>query len=73
MQVLAAIVEGGPDPATDGVVRWRRVDLQRVIEARVEVSVSVRSTSRLPGELSFSHIGGRPRHPKQDRRVIEAS
>lgn len=24
---LASIVETGPDPATDGVVRWRRIDL----------------------------------------------
>lgn len=25
---IAALVERGPDPKTDGVVRWRRVDLQ---------------------------------------------
>src|SRR5580658_7438883 len=34
---LAAIVEAGPDPAVDGVVRWRRVDLQRVIKERFGV------------------------------------
>ncbi len=28
---LAEIVETGPNPEEDGVVRWRRVDLQRVI------------------------------------------
>src|ERR1035441_219241 len=27
---LAAIVEAGPDRKIDGVVRWRRIDLQRV-------------------------------------------
>lgn len=27
----------GPDPAVDGVVRWRRVDLQRVIKERFGV------------------------------------
>ena len=31
MRALAEIVERGPDPALDGVVRWRRVDLQRVM------------------------------------------
>src|SRR3954453_13939236 len=31
---LAAAVERGPDPDRDGVVRWRRVDLQALIEAR---------------------------------------
>ena len=28
---LAEIIETGPDPETDGVVRWRRVDIQRVM------------------------------------------
>jgi transposase len=27
MQELADLLETGPDPDTDGVVRWRRVDL----------------------------------------------
>lgn len=72
MQTLAEIVESGPDPATDGVIRWRRIDLQRVIKERFDVSVSVRSISRLLGELSFSHISGRPQHPGQDAQVIEA-
>ena len=26
---LAALVEAGPDPERDGVVRWRRIDLKR--------------------------------------------
>jgi transposase len=37
LSVLAELVEKGPDPERDGVVRWRRVDLQRVIEARFGV------------------------------------
>src|SRR3954454_10488049 len=40
---LAAAVERGPDPDRDGVVRWRRVDLQALIEARVAVRVHERS------------------------------
>ena len=31
---LASLVEAGPDRETDGVVRWRRVDLKRVIAER---------------------------------------
>ena len=31
MQELAEIVETGPDPAVDGVVRWRRIDLVEVL------------------------------------------
>jgi len=34
---LAGIVETGPDPAVDGVVRWRRVDLKKVIKERFGV------------------------------------
>ncbi len=72
MKELGEIVETGPDPAVDGVVRWRRVDLKRVIEARFGVVYSERGISRLLGELDFAHISARPRHPKQDKRVIEA-
>ncbi len=35
---LAQIVETGPHRAVDGVVRWRRVDLQHVIEERFGVA-----------------------------------
>ena len=35
---LVSIVEAGPDPAGDGVVRWRRADLKRVIQERFGVT-----------------------------------
>ena len=70
MAELARIVETGPDPAVDGVVRWRRIDLKRVIEARFGVVYSERSISDLLARLAFSHISGRPQHPEQDERVI---
>ena len=72
MGELSVIVEVGPDPEIDGVVRWRRIDLKRVIEERFGVIYSERAISNLLAALSFSHISGRPRHPKQDERVIEA-
>ena len=72
MDELSVIVETGPDPAIDGVVRWRRIDLKRVIEERFGVTYSERAISDLLAALSFSHISGRPQHPKQDQRVIEA-
>src|SRR5215204_4945325 len=31
---LAALVEAGPDRQVDGVVRWRRIDLKRLIKER---------------------------------------
>ena len=69
MSELSAIVETGPDPEVDGVVRWRRIDLKRVIEERFGVIYSERTLSDLLAALSFSHISGRPQHPRQDARV----
>lgn len=71
MAELAEIVEIGPDPAVDGVVRWRRIDLKRVIEERFGVVYSERAISDLLARLAFSHISGRPQHPGQDERVID--
>ena len=71
MRELSEIVETGPDPEVDGVVRWRRLDLKHVIEARFGVVYSERAISDLLAALSFSHISGRPQHPRQDARVIE--
>ena len=69
---LAQIVETGPDRTADGVVRWRRVDLQHVIEERFGVAYHERTIGKLLKALGFSHISARPRHPKQDGEVIQA-
>ena len=71
LAALAEIVETGPDPATDGVVRWRRIDLQAVIRERFGVSYHERSVSRLLHELGFSHISARPQHPEQDAGMLQ--
>ncbi len=70
MEKLGEIVESGPDPARDGVVRWRRLDLKRVIAERFGVVYSERAVSDLLARLSFSYISGRPQHPRQDQRVL---
>ncbi|KON63864.1 hypothetical protein KOEU_26730 [Komagataeibacter europaeus] len=69
---LSALVTTGPDRARDGVVRWRRVDLQRVIEERFGVSYHERHVSALLKRLGFSHVSVRPRHPGQDPSVMDA-
>lgn len=69
---LKALVEAGPDRQRDGVVRWRRVDLKRVIEERFGVSYHERHVSTLLKRLGFSHVSARPRHPGQDTGVMEA-
>jgi transposase len=69
---IADLIETGPDRAVHGVVRWRRVDLQRVILDRFGVAYHERTIGKLLKALGFSHISARPRHPAQDARTIEA-
>ena len=67
---VATWVEQGADLKRDGVVRWRRVDLQRVIRERFGVEYHERTIGKLLKELGFSHISARPRHPVQDERIM---
>jgi DDE superfamily endonuclease/Winged helix-turn helix len=69
---FAKIVEAGPDREKDGVVRWRRIDLKRVIAERFGVDFHPRYVGKLLKKLGFSHISARPRHPMQDERIVEA-
>ena len=63
---LARIVREGPDPAVDGVVRWRRVDLQLRIEARFGVTMHERTVGKQLAALGFRRLSVRPQHPKSD-------
>ena len=72
LAALATLVEAGPDREKDGVVRWRRVDLKRVIAERFGVDFHERYVGKLLKKLGFSHISARPRHPAQDERIVEA-
>ena len=72
LRELATIVETGPDKHTDGLVRWRRVDLQAVIKERFGVEYGTRWVSQILHDLGFSQLSARPQHPKQNVRVIEA-
>src|SRR4029079_2682891 len=46
----------GPDPDRDGVVRWRRVDLKALIEARFAVRLHERSVGKVLRRLGFSRV-----------------
>ena len=48
---LKAIVLAGPDLARDGVVRWRRIDLQRVIGERFDVRLHERTVGKILAKL----------------------
>ena len=77
MAKLKVIALAGPDPARDGVVRWRCCDLRRVIAERFEVEVHERSVGKLPvgkllDRLGLSRLKPRPHHPKRDLAAQEA-
>src|SRR4051795_10152536 len=72
LAALGEIVETGPDRARDGVVRWRRIDLKRVIEERFGVVYHERTIGKVLKQIGFSHISARPRHPGQKAETIAA-
>jgi transposase len=71
-EALRELVEAGPDPLAHGVVRWRCVDLKRVLEERFGVDLSEVRLGQVLKELGFSPISARPQHPAQNPQAIAA-
>lgn len=69
---LAKLIEAGPQLDRDGVVRWRCIDLQRVILRRWEISYHERTIGKILRRLAFRHISARPRHLGQEPAELEA-
>lgn len=72
MKEVEAWVEVGPNLETDGVVRWRRIDLVERIKAKFSVTLDVRTVGRLLRALNFRRLSVRPQHPKSDEAAQEA-
>ena len=72
MATLAGWVEAGPDPEKDGVVRWRRSDLQARIAAEFGVTLHERTVGKQLAALGFRRLSVRPQHPKSDPEAQEA-
>lgn len=56
----------------DGVVRWRRIDLKRKIEARFGGTIHERTVGRQPAALGSRRPSVRPQQPKSDPEAQEA-
>lgn len=69
---LARVVETGPEPWRDGVVRWRRIDLVQWLWEEFRVSVSEATVGRELRALGFRKLSARPRHYAQDPEAAEA-
>ena len=64
---LARIVETGPDRETDGVVRWRRVDLHPAVALRVD------ATTRSPPAIGPTNTFGSLWPSLEFRRFFQSS
>ena len=71
-RALAEVVEAGPVPAVDGVVRWRRKDLARWLLETFAISLDEATVGRELKALGFAKISARPRHYAQNELAVEA-
>ena len=69
---LVRLVEEGPIPAVDGVVRWRACDLIMRLYEEFGISVSDDTVYRALKDLGFSHVSARPKAYKQNVEAMEA-
>ena len=73
MAEFTAWVEAGPDPARDGVVRWRRKDSpkQRIATA-FAVELHERTVGKYLAAEGYRRLSVRPHHPEADPDAQEA-
>ena len=69
---LQRIIEAGPNPAVDGVVRWRLIDLAQWVYAEFGISISKQTLSRMLRGMGYRKLTARPRHHAQDPAALEA-
>jgi transposase len=71
-RALAQKVEDGPNPAADGMVRWRLIDLARWIFEEYRISVTKQILSRELHAMGYRKLLARPRHHVQDAAAVAA-
>lgn len=64
--MLAAVVDEGPTPYIDGVVRWRLSDLVSWVRREFGVSMDETTLGRTLREMGYRKLSARPRHHAQD-------
>jgi transposase len=69
---LRRIVEAGPDPAVDGLVRWRLIDLAQWVFAEFGIAISKQTLSRTLRQMGYRKLSARPRHQAQDPAALAA-
>ncbi len=69
-QRVGELIDAGPIPAVDGVVRWRLVDLAQRVYAELRVTISVQCLSVNLRKIGYRKLSARPRHHAQDKDAI---
>ena len=69
---LRQVVEDGPKPYLDGVVRWRLVDLVQWVRDEFNISVSRQTLGRELRTMGFRKLSARPQHYAQNPDAVEA-
>jgi transposase len=68
---LAQVIEDGPVPAIDGVVRWRLVDLVQWVFEKFALSISRQTLGRELRAMGYRKLSARPRHHAQAAGAVE--
>src|SRR5262249_12048393 len=71
LQAIAGMIERGPIPAVQGVVRWRLIELARWIFEEFRITVAKQTLSRELRAMGYRKLSARPRHHAQARGAIE--
>jgi transposase len=70
-QRLSEMIESGPIPAVQGVVRWRLADLMQWLWEEYRIRISKQTLSRELRALNFRKLSARPRHhARSDQTVV---
>lgn len=72
LEALKALVERGPIPAVDGVVRWRLIDLVQWISDEFGVSLDETTVGRQLKAMGYRKLTARSRHYAQNEFAVEA-
>ena len=69
---LGRLVEAGPQPAIDGVMRWRLKDLVAWIQEAYAISMDETTLGRTLRAMGYRKLSARPRHHAQDPEAAAA-
>ena len=69
---LVRVVEEGPTPYIDGVVRWRLCDLVSWVHGEFAISLDQSTLSRTLRNMGYRKLTARPRHHAQDPEAMSA-